>query len=95
MVSSFESILKDIIPEVSFPSISDTKIVPGAMLRSQKDDIWTYTIETYLVPEFFQKEDFQPKLIPGTFNLSQASGEFSGGAALSLLSFLALLYLLC
>ena len=88
MVSSFQSILKDVIPEASFLTISDTRMVPGAMLRSQKDERWTDTIETYLVPDFFQKEDFQTTLIPGEFNLSQASGDFSGGAALSLLSFL-------
>ena len=88
MLSSFKSILKDVIPEASFLTISDTRMVPGAMLRSQKDDIWTDTIETVLVPNFFQKEDFQTKLIPGELDLTSASGKFSGDAALSLLSIL-------
>ncbi len=88
MLSSFQSILKDVIPEASFLTISDTRMVPGAMLRSHKDDIWTDTIETVLVPNFFQKEDFQTKLIPGELDLTSASGKFSGDAALSLLSIL-------
>ena len=88
MLSSFESILKNIIPEANFLTISDPRMVPGAMLRSHKDDIWTDNIETVLVPNFFQKEDFQTKLIPGEFDLTSASGKFSGGAALSLLGIL-------
>ncbi|MGK7895059.1 MAG: hypothetical protein AB4372_15920 [Xenococcus sp. (in: cyanobacteria)] len=88
MLSSFQSILKDVIPEANFLTISDTRMVPGAMLRSKEDDMWTDTIETVLVPKFFQKEDFQTKLIPGELDLTSASGSFSGGAALSLLGIL-------
>ncbi len=88
MISSFKSILKDVIPEANFLTISDTRMLPGAMLRSKEDDIWTDTIETVLVPNFFQKEDFQTKLIPGELDLTSASGKFSGDAALSLLSIL-------
>ena len=55
MVSSFESILENIIPEVNFVTISDTRLIPGALLRSQEDDTWTDNIKTILVPEFFQE----------------------------------------
>ena len=88
MARSFESILEDIIPEANFITISDTRLVPGAILKSQEDDTWTDNIKTVLVPEFFQEDDFQTKLFPANFNLAQATGKFSGSAALSLLSIL-------
>ncbi len=88
MARSFESILEDIIPEANFITISDTRLVPGAILKSQEDDTWTDNIKTVLVPEFFQEDDFQTKLFPANFNLAQATGKFSGSAALSLLRIL-------
>ena len=85
MSTNFEKMLQKVVPEANFLTISDTKFVPGAILQSETDDIWTDHIKTILVPPF-KKEDFDTEVVPGAFQLKESAGSFSGSAALSLLN---------
>ncbi|ERN43197.1 hypothetical protein KR51_00000910 [Rubidibacter lacunae KORDI 51-2] len=90
MTTQFEKLLENVIREVSFLTIADTRYVPGALLESQNVDRFTDRVQSFLVPDFFQQSDFRTVLSASNFALAHAASTFRGIAALSLLSFLGL-----
>ena len=48
MKTNFEDYVESIIPEINMLSISNTKIIPGAMLESMEKDIYVGHIKNYL-----------------------------------------------
>ncbi len=84
MVQDIERMLGEILPEINFLKISNSKIIPGSLLESSDIDQWVGNIQDVLVTHF-DKEDFETEIIPASLNLRQAKRSFSGDAAINIL----------
>ncbi|MGF1513172.1 MAG: hypothetical protein ACFB5Z_05690 [Elainellaceae cyanobacterium] len=84
MVQDIEKMLGEILPEINFLRISNSKIIPGSLLESPEIDQWIGNIQDIL-SRYFNEEEFETEVIPAALNLQKAQRSFSGDAATNIL----------